>query len=216
MQGRRVFEKMLGGVLAVALVYVLGGLDERVVADEEVAAVLPTSPPIPQQVMMGGRGLPFTPQHYRLVSPTLRKSDNDFPGTIYVEYKPGTAKKVSLSPTALSVVDFLKAVSEQTGRRFAVQVGVERSAEIGAADDDWSEVVRRFALLTKLELEGVRDIVVLSDPASVVTPLDDSNKYMPDTSKILLVAGFFVIMMIGFAVYRRRPKESVDPRAGWR
>jgi hypothetical protein len=216
MQGRRVFEKALVGLLAIALVHMWGGLEGPVLADDDFAATLPTSPPIPQQVMMGGKGLPFTAQHYRLISPTLRKSENDFPGTIYVDYQPGIAKKVSLSPSALSVVDFLKAVSEQTGRRFAVQVGVDRSTEIGAADEDWSEVVRRFALLTKLELEGVRDIVVLSDPASVVIPPDDSHKYMPDMSKVLLVAGFFLVMIIGFSVYRRRPKQSVDPRAGWR
>jgi hypothetical protein len=161
--------------------------------------------------MNGGKGVNFSAENYQLITPELRKSKNDWLNSIYVQYKPESDKGELYFPTTiLTVSQFLTKLSEQTGRRFAFQKGLEQQVSIGAEDEKWIAVLERFIEASKLELENVGDILVVSAPPPVIIEEKTDLKGIGFT--MVLIA-----MVLGITVwFVFRPKKRVDPRGGWR
>lgn len=173
------------------------------------APAIPTFPPIAAPVMLGGTGTQFTEGNYQLFTPSLRKCANDWQSTKYVEYRPVTAGKVTISSRPLKIAPFLETLSEQTGRRFAAQRGIEQEVVVSANEEDWLLVLERYVDTAGLYLENVQDILVISDPKTVPEP--------PRSKLVeLFFAMVFVVVVSGAVTwYFLRPRKRIDPRGGW-
>lgn len=174
-------------------------------------AALPTFSPIVSRVMLSGRGSPFTEQSYQMVSPLLRKCDNDWPSTRYVEYRPEMKGMVVIAKSSTTAISLLEILSQQTGRRFAVQRGLEERAALVSSDgEEWTVILKRFARDTGLSFEAVQDIAVLSDPATA-QPLPNSlSSLLP-----LLVGASIAGGVAWFSLAASRRKAKRDVRGGW-
>lgn len=195
---------LLGPLVIAAMVLVPG----QARAQQKPPA-LPTSPPIASPAMLGGAGPQFIDENYQLVAPLLRKCANDWPSTQYVEYRPDLPGKVSIASAPMKVLPFLKVMAEQTGRRFAVQRGLEREAVVAANGEDWLPVLERYVDTAGLDLENVQDILVISDPKTAVQAPKSGG------TNIIIAIGLVIATGIGLAWYVVRPKKRVDPRGGW-
>lgn len=204
MRSKRIRE-MFGGVL---LTFAVTAVRHTAHAQGAPSA-LPTFPPIATPAMLDGDGPQFTEDNYQLIAPALRKCANDWQSTTYVEYLPGVPGKVSISQSSLGVMAFLKALSEQTGRRFAVQRGVEREVPVLANGEDWLPVLERYVDAAGLDLENVQDILVISDPKAVVRREGATGR------DILIALGVVSAVGLGLAWHFFRPKKRIDPRGGW-
>jgi hypothetical protein len=197
---QRIISAMLPFTLALSPVY----------ADDAPGSI-PTFSPIPPQIMLEGRGPEFSEQNYQLVSPLLRKCTNDWPSTRYVEFKPEVKGKVVIPSGPLTTLALLELLSQQTGRRFAIQRGIEqRSAVVFSDRDDWTAVVTRFVRETGLSFEAIQDIAVISDPASV------RSSESPTYPVFTLAGGLIFVVAISWLRFSTsRQKRKSEFRGGW-
>jgi hypothetical protein len=178
---------------------------------EDTPGAIPTFLPIPPQIMLKGLGAEFSEKNYQLVSPLLRKCTNDWPSTRYVEFKPEVKGKVVIPSGPLTALALLELLSQQTGRRFAIERGIEqRSAVVFSDRDDWTAVVTRFVRETGLSFEAIQDIAVISDPASV-RPSES-----PTYPVLALAGGFIFLGAISWLRFRASlQKRKSEFRGGW-
>lgn len=176
---------------------------------QEFPSALPTFPPIAAPTMLGGSGPQFAESNYQLIAPLLRKCANDWPSTKYVEYRPEIPGKVSIAQSSLNILPFLEALSEQTGRRFAVQRGIDRAVPVSANGEDWLPVLERYVDTAGLDLDNVQDILVITDPKTAVRREGLRGR------DILIALAILGSIGLGLAWHFLRPKKRIDPRGGW-
>ena len=178
---------------------------------DDAPASMPTFSPIPPQIMLEGRGPEFSEQNYQLVSPLLRKCTNDWPSTRYVEFKPEVKGKVVIPSGSLSALSLLELLSQQTGRRFAVQHGIEQRTAVVLADgDEWTAVIKRFVRETGLTFEAIHDIAVISDPAS------SRSSEKPPYSIFAIVGALVILGGVSWLRFKAsRQKREREFRGGW-
>jgi hypothetical protein len=178
---------------------------------DDAPASMPTFSPIPPQTMLKGRGPEFSEQNYQLVSPLLRKCTNDWPSTRYVEFKPEVKRKVVIPTGPLSALSLLELLSQQTGRRFDVQRGIEQKTAVVLADgDEWTAVIKRFVRDTGLTFEAIQDIAIISDPASARSSKKPFYAIFALFGGLMLLGGF---SWLRFSASRR--KRESEFRGGW-
>jgi hypothetical protein len=178
---------------------------------DDAPGSIPTFSPIPPQIMLEGLGPEFREQNYQLVSPLLRKCTNDWPSTRYVEFKPEVKGKVVIPSGPLTALALLELLSQQTGRRFAIERGIEqRTAVVFSDSDEWTAVITRFVRDTGLEFEAIQDIAVISDPVAAI------SREIPIYSIFALAGGLIILFGVSWLRFSAsRQKRKSEFRGGW-
>jgi hypothetical protein len=178
---------------------------------EDAPGAIPTFSPIPPRIMLEGRGLEFSEQNYELISPLLRKCTNDWPSTRYVEFKPEVKGKVVIPSGPVSALSLLELLSQQTGRRFAIQRGIEQRTAVVLSDgDEWTKVIKRFVRDTGLSFEAIQDIAVISDPATA------RSSESPTYPIFAVLGGLIILGWVSLLRYHAsKQKHTNEFRGGW-
>jgi hypothetical protein len=178
---------------------------------EDAPGAIPTFLPIPPQIMLEGRGPEFSERNYQLVSPLLRKCANDWPSTRYVEFKPEVKGKVVIPSGPISALNLLELLSQQTGRRFAIRRGTEKRTAVVLSDsDEWTAIIKLFVRDTGLSFEGIQDIAVISDPATV------QSSERPTYPIFALATGLIILGAVSWLRFSTsRQKRKSEFRGGW-
>jgi hypothetical protein len=120
-------------------------------------------------------------------------------------------RKVVIPTGPLSALSLLELLSQQTGRRFAVQRGIEQKTAVVLADgDEWTAVIKRFVRDTGLTFEAIQDIAIISDPASARSSKNSSYAIFALFGGLMLLGGF---SWLRFSASRQ--KRESEFRGGW-